>query len=94
MKKGTFDSSRDGQHLGGGRRLSMGNSEVKCLLFGKLLEINSNKANSLEMQSYVEVDATGLEKEPVKVTSPLYKFKLNPPQLEAYGRGLFDRVFK
>jgi len=46
----------------GGRRLSMGNSEDKYLLFGKLLEVNSNNTNSLEIQFYVEVDATGLER--------------------------------
>jgi len=74
---------KPGNHiLGGGRRLSMGNSEDKYLLFGKLLEVNSNNTNSLEIQFYVEVDATGLEKDPVKIKSPLYKFKLNPPELE------------
>jgi hypothetical protein len=74
---------KPGNHtLGGGRRLSMGNSEDKYLLFGKLVEVNSNNTNSLEMQFYVEVNATGLEKDPVKIKSPLYKFKLNPPELE------------
>jgi hypothetical protein len=47
-----------------------------------LMEINKNRMQTLRAKFYVEVDATGLEKQVVTVRSPLYRFTFNPKKLE------------
>lgn|ERR1041385_8152644 len=64
------------------RRISAGLTEKEYLLIGRLMEINKNRMQTLRAKFYVEVDATGLEKQVVTVRSPLYRFTFNPKKLE------------
>jgi len=56
----------------GGMHLSTGKTESGFRLYGKLLEVYGNRAERMDVQFYVEIEAAGIADKPVIVRSPEY----------------------
>ena len=60
--------------IGGGNRISRGNTENGYPLYGKLISANGDRTDRIDMRFYVQVEAVGVSDDPVEVNSPEYHF--------------------
>jgi len=59
--------------FGGGNSISRGHAEDGCPLFGHIVKLCGNQSRKIDMVSYVEVEAVGVNDEPVSEKSPPYE---------------------
>jgi len=70
-------NGKTGSHiLGGGTRISHGNTEDGYLLYGNLIEFNGDRSDRFNMKFHVKIVVTGVEDDPVTIHSPKYQFVL------------------
>jgi hypothetical protein len=60
--------------IDGGKRISRGHTEDGFQFYGGLISMNGNRADRIDMKFHVEVEAVGVEDDPVTINSPEYHF--------------------